>query len=85
MKDEKLTKIFKNLKEIEMNNKDGRGRPLISSKGNQRRRNITIDDCTYEMVKVIGKGNFSRGVRKLYDQYETIALSQILKTPHSRA
>ena len=62
-------------------NKPSSGRPLISSKGNQRRRNITIDDCTYEMLKVIGKGNFSRGVRKLYDQYETIALSQILNTP----
>lgn len=60
-------------------NKDGRGRPLISSKGNQRRRNITIDDCTYEMVKVIGKGNFSKGVRKLYDTYETIVVSQIFK------
>jgi len=62
-------------------NKPSSGRPLISSNGNQRRRNITIDDCTYEMVKVIGKGNFSQGIRKLYDTYETIALSQILNTP----
>jgi len=54
------------------NKNDGRGRPLISSKGNQRRRNISIDDCTYEMVKVIGKGNFSQGIRKLYDTYEII-------------
>lgn len=58
-----------------------RGRPLITQNGNQRRRNITIDDYTYKMVKDIGKGNFSQGVRKLYDQYETIALSQILNTP----
>jgi len=54
------------------NKNDRRGRPLISSKGNQRRRNISIDDCTYEMVKVIGKGNFSQGIRKLYDTYEII-------------
>ena len=53
-----------------MKDKDGRGRPLISKNGNQRRRNITIDDCTYEMVKVIGKGNFSEGVRKMYFSYE---------------
>jgi hypothetical protein len=59
--------------------KNGRGRPLISKKGNQRRRNITIGDCTYDMVKVIGKGNFSKGVRKLYDTYETIVVSQIFK------
>jgi hypothetical protein len=58
--------------------KDGRGRPLISTNGNQRRRNITIDDFTYEMVKVIGKGNFSRGIRKLYDTQETLVLSKIL-------
>ena len=63
-------------------NKDGRGRPLISTNGNQRRRNITIDDCTYEMVKVIGKGNFSQGVRKLYDTYEIIVLSKILNISH---
>ena len=59
-------------------NKDGRGRPLISLKGNQRRRNITIDDCTYEMVKVIGNGNFSQGIRKLYGTCEIIVLSKIL-------
>jgi hypothetical protein len=52
-----------------MKNKDGRGRPLISKNGNQRRRNISIDDCTYEMVKVIGEGNFSQGVRKMYFYY----------------
>lgn len=62
-----------------MKNKPSPGRPLISKKGNQRRRNITIDDCTYEMVKVIGKGNFSQGVRELYDTYETMVLSQIFK------
>ena len=77
----KHQKTHSKKKITDMKNKDGRGRPLISKKGNQRRRNITIDDCTYEMVKVIGKGNFSQGIRKLYDQYETIALSQILKTP----
>ena len=49
-----------------------RGRPLISQKGNQRRRNITIDDCTYKIIKVIGNGNFSQGVRKLYDQHSII-------------
>jgi hypothetical protein len=58
--------------------KDGRGRPLISKNGNQRRRNITIDDFTYEMVKVIGNGNFSKGIRKLYDTQETLVLSKIL-------
>jgi hypothetical protein len=42
-----------------------RGRPLISQKGNQRRRNITIDDFSYEYIKKIGLGNFSAGIRKL--------------------
>lgn len=41
------------------------GRPLISQKGNQRRRNITIDDFSYEYIKKIGLGNFSAGIRKL--------------------
>jgi len=45
------------------------GRPLISQKGNQRRRNITIDDFSYEYIKKIGLGNFSEGVRKLLDIY----------------
>lgn len=58
-----------------------RGRPLISQKGNQRRRNITIDDYTYKMVKDIGKGNFSQGVRKLYDTYKTVVLKKILDIP----
>jgi len=48
------------------------GRPLISSKGNQRRRNITIDDFSYEYIKKIGLGNFSAGIRKLYDQHSII-------------
>ena len=56
-----------------MKDKDNRGRPLITEKGNQRRRNITVDDCTYQSIKKIGEGNFSAGIRALYEAYNTIA------------
>ena len=34
-------------------------------KGPYRRRSVCIDDKTYDIVKKLGNGNFSRGCRKL--------------------